>query len=1095
MGLSEVCVKRPVFTCMLIALPTVMGVISYNKLGVDLFPNVDLPIVTVTTTRKGAGVEEMESGVTKQLEEILNTVSGIDEMNSTTKEGISIIVVTFHLEKNREVAAQEVRDKINTILARLPAGTDAPVIDKFDMDSAPVMAIAVSGRRDLREITELADKRIREPLQTIDGVGAIILTGGRKRAINITVDNDLLQGFGLSIEQVRMALGRQNLEIPGGRVDQRTRELTLRTMGRIEDTRDFNELIIANVNGRPVRVSDIGRAEDSFEETRSLVRLDGDNAVNLIVQKQSGYNTVAVIDAVNARLKALSETLPEDIKTLVVRDQSRFINGSIDEVRKHLLLGALLVSATILLFIRDWRTTLIAAVSIPASLVGTFVLMEVMGFTLNTITMLALVMAVGVVIDDAVVVHENIFRHMEELGKDARTASIDGTKEIALAVMATTFSLLVIFLPLAFMHGRVGKFFSTFGFVMAFAVALSLIVSFTLTPMLCSRFLKLSDHEKERLAKGLPPDTKAGLVWRMVEGSYMWFLRISMRHRWVVVLLSLGCLYATFPLYKMAGKDFLPRDDQSEFEITFTAPEGWTMDRTDRVCKEIEALVEPWKKTDSVRNMLTTIGDTSGRVSKGEGDVTTASIYIRMDELDEREISQFELMRRARAIMSKYPDLRSSVNLPSLVNTGRLNADIQFNLMGPDLRKLDEYSRAFLDKMRSAPGLVDADTTLALRKPELRVIVDRDKASDRKVDVNHIASTLSFLVGGQIVSDFKDESVGELYDVWLRAEGFNRNDARAVWDLTVPNLDGKLVQLASVTKLTESRGPSQIDRFNRQRKVTVYCNLDGLDTQTAVAQITELQAQLGMSSEYSVTFAGRAKLLEEAWVNFAMAFGLSAVFMYMILAAQFESFVQPITILLAAPLTIPFAILSLILLDQALDVYATLGLFLLFGIVKKNGILQVDYTNHLREHGMEREKAILVANSTRLRPILMTTVMLVAGMVPMALGTGPGAARRASVAKVIVGGQMLSLLLTLLITPVSYSMFDDIQIWLGKRRKRGLKDDPHGTPGSGHAGAEAGATAHEGNGSVAEPLRVEPIPALPADDGSAPTNAIDRPPT
>ena len=522
MTISDLCINRPVFTWVLVAIPVVLGVVSYNELGVDLFPNVDFPVCTVTTVLPGASVEEMETSVTKPVEDIINTVSGIDELRSITQEGVSIVTVQFLLSKNGDVGTQEVRDKVNTILADLPDGTQSPIVDKFDTGSMPVMTIAVSGRRDFREVTELARRQIKERLETVPGVGAINLVGGRVRAMNVVVDTDKLAGYNLSVDDVRQSLVRQNLEVPGGRVDQGPRELVLRTLGRLRTEEEFSNLIIANRNGYPIRIRDVGRAVDLNEEPRTLARLDGDGAVSLVVQKQSGVNTVKVVEDVKDRLQQLKAALPPDISTEIIRDQSRFIKKSIEEVKFHLILAAVLVSATILLFIRDWRTTLIATVAIPTSIIPTFMFMKYMGFTLNNITMLGLILAIGIVIDDAVVVHENIFRHMEEDGMDGMEAARKGTREIALAVLATSLSLIVIFLPIAFMGGIVGRFFSSFGLTVAFAVAMSLFVSFTLTPMLCSRFLKL---EAAGPGSGHKPKSKSGFIWRFVDGGYGLLLR------------------------------------------------------------------------------------------------------------------------------------------------------------------------------------------------------------------------------------------------------------------------------------------------------------------------------------------------------------------------------------------------------------------------------------------------------------------------------------------------------------------------------------------------------------------------------------------
>ncbi|HJZ53631.1 MAG TPA: efflux RND transporter permease subunit, partial [Gemmataceae bacterium] len=491
----DICIRRPVFTTMLVLGPVVLGLASYQRLGVELFPNVDVPVVVVTTTLKGASVDEMESSVTRPVEEACNTVSGIDELRSTTKEGVSTIVIGFKLEKNGDVAAQDVRDKVSGLMPLLPVGTDPPKVEKFNLDAAPVLTIAVSGKRNLREVTEIAKKLIKEDLEGVTGVGAVVLVGGQTRAVNVTVDPVKLRGRELSAEDVRLALVRQNLELPGGKVDGGPREEVLRTIGRVPRVKDFEDIIIATRDGKDggrysVKVKDVARVEDGLEEPRGMSRLDGDVAVSLIVQKQSGGNTVAVADAVKARLAKIAPTLPADIRVEVIRDQSKFIKGSIEEVKFHLVLAALLVSGVIFLFIRDWRTTVIAATAVPTSIIGTFAFMDFMGFSLNNMTLLGLILAVGIVIDDAVVVLENVFRHMEEYGQTGWEAASSATKEIALAVLATTLSLAVIFAPIAFMSGQVGRFFNQFGYVVGFAVLLSMGVSFTLTPTLCAKFLK-----------------------------------------------------------------------------------------------------------------------------------------------------------------------------------------------------------------------------------------------------------------------------------------------------------------------------------------------------------------------------------------------------------------------------------------------------------------------------------------------------------------------------------------------------------------------------------------------------------------------------
>ncbi len=1045
MTISDICIKRPVFTWVLVALPVVLGLVAYGSLGVDLFPNVDFPVCTVTTVLAGSGVEEMETTVTKPIEDIINTVSGIDELRSTTQEGVSVVTVQFLLSKNGDVGAQEVRDKVSSILSSLPQGTETPIVSKFDADAMPVMTIAVSGRRDLREVTELARRKIKERLETVPGVGAINLAGGRTRAINVTVDADKLASYALSIDDVRTALERQNLEEPGGRIDQGSRELVLRTLGRLHTAEQFDDLIITNKAGYPVRIKDVGKAEDAFEEPRTKARLDGENAVSLAIQKQSGTNTVKVVDDLDARLADVMATLPPDIKTVVTRDQSRFVRTSIEEVKFHLLLAAGLVSATILLFIRDWRTTVIATLAIPTSIVPTFLFMQVMGFTLNNITMLALILAIGIVIDDAVVVHENIFRHMEEDGMDAMEAARVGTGEIALAVLATSLSLVVIFLPIAFMGGIVGRFFSSFGLTVAFSVLMSLFVSFTLTPMLCSRFLKLEPSE------GGHAKSKGGFFYRAVDGGYGAVLRASLRVKWLVVLLTIGVVLATVPIAMKVEKGFIPRDDQGEFEVTVTTPEGYTLERTDRVLRELEARI--WK-LKGVRHIFTTTGELAGgRSVKGEGNVTRGTLYVRLEDLDARKTSytQFAVQQEARAILEDYPDLRASVNDVSAFQGGNRPQTFQVNLAGPDLARLAEYADRLVVALRKRGGIADIDTTLSLRKPEVQVAVDRERASDLGIPVGTIADSLRILVGGRPVSRFKDG--GEQHDVWLRARPADRDSARNVANLSLPSNRAGLVKLTSLADLTESRGPTEIERYGRERIVTVLGNPEGIQLGEAVDRATAILEGMDLPRDYRFSFTGQAKTMGETGKYFLIAFGLSILFVYLILAAQFESWTQPVSIMMSLPVTVPFGLLSLILFRSPLDIYAMFGLFMLVGIVKKNGILQVDSTNQLRALGVPRHEAILEANHTRLRPILMTTAMLVAAMIPIALGQGPGAGARASMAKVIIGGQALSLVLALIVTPVFYVLLDQ---WVNFTRRIGVRfavrPRPRPLPGPTEAG-------------------------------------------
>ena len=1031
--LAEICVRRPVFATMIILSLTVVGLFSYKSLGVDLFPKIDLPTITITVVNPGASPQEIETEITDKIEGAVNTISSIDELRSTSVEGVSQVFITFLLEKNPDIAAQEVRNKVDLIVNDLPVTAEQPIVQKLDTDAAPVVRIAVSAPRSPREVTDVADKKIKQQIESISGVGEVTIIGGRTREIQVWVDPDKLRAFNVTVAQVADAVRAQNIELPGGRVDEATRELTVRTMGRIVEPSQFNDLVVGSRGTYSVKLSDVGYAEDGSEEPRTEARLNGQPAVTLVVSKQSGQNTVAIADAVKERLTEIQKTLPPGFKTEVVGDQSIFIKASIESIQKHLIEGSILAAIVVFLFLWSFRSTVIAALAIPTSLIATFGLMAAMGFTLNQITMLALTLMVGIVIDDAIVVLENIFRFIEEKGMPSFQAAIEGTREIGMAVTATTLSLLAVFLPVGFMGGIVGRFMSSFGLTSSFAIAVSLLVSFTLTPMLAARLIKRSEDAEEGLFERHtePADhgSKQSRFYRPIDNTYKRLLTWSMAHRWVVVTACAIVIISIVPLFMFVGKNFLPVDDQSQFELNVRAPEGSTLAATSVLAERISADV---RKLPGVTDTLTTIG------GGAQEQVNVASIYVKLQPLEQRSVSQSDLMLRARSeILARYVkesqgQLRTSVQPVAAISGGGFrNADIQYVIGGPDLDKLTKYSEALLAKMKTIPDVVDADSSLVTGKPELRVVIDRARAGDLGVRVADVAQALNTLVAGQKVSTFNAGT--DQYNVRVRAIGQFRSSVEGLKQMIVSSSKIGWVSLDNLVHVEEGTGPSAIDRLNRQRQVTLLANVKPGGSQADVIQkLNAFVKEIGIDPAYKTGLAGRSKELGRAGYYFMLAFVLSFVFMYMVLAAQFESFIHPITILLTLPLAIPFGILALLLTGQTINIFSGLGLLLLFGVVKKNAILQIDHTNQLRARGMERLEAIIRANRDRLRPILMTTIALVAGMLPLTISSGPGSGTNRSIGVLVVGGQSLCLLLTLLAVPVFYSLFDDLgrsRIW------------------------------------------------------------------
>ncbi|HRC85143.1 MAG TPA: efflux RND transporter permease subunit, partial [Thermoanaerobaculia bacterium] len=752
-------------------------------------------------------------------------------------------------------------------------------------------------------------------------------------------------------------------------------------------------------------------------DVETLASVNREPAVALVIRKQSGTNTIAVIDRLKQRIKDLSSQLPANYRLAIVRDQSTYIQAAVDAVKEHLLVGSLFAAAVVWLFLRRLRPTLIAAVAIPASLVATFGAMAYMGFTLNVITLLALTLAVGIVIDDAVVVIENVFRFLEEKKLSPREAAVEGTKEVGLAVLATSLSLIAVFLPVAFMGGIVGRFMNSFGVTMAFAIGVSLLVSFTLTPMMASRWLSRGDASEGGGHSEGSSGSRAKGFYPYVERTYLALLSWSMRHRWVVVLLMFGVFLSTFPLGKLANKNFLPKDDESQFEVNIRAPEGTSLATTGQIVESVAARV---RELPEVSLVLTTLAGDQQRTQN------FGSVYVQLKPTKEREKSQFDVMDDVRAhILPAYSKLglRTAVGQVNAFSSGN-NQEIQFWIGGPNLDKLAEYSAVLAKAVRETPGTVDVDTNLIVGKPELGVHIDREKATDLGVRVEDLASTLNILVGGLPVTDYYEG--GEQYEVHVRAAPEDRRDASTIAQTEVPSSKVGTVRLSDVVRLDEGTGPSLVNRINRRRQVLIYANMQpGFSAQAVIDRLNETVKKLNMPAEYSYGLTGRSREQGKAAVNFLVAFVLSIIFMYLILAAQFESWIHPVTILLALPMTVPFALFSIVMLNESLNIFSSLGILVLFGIVKKNGILQIDHTNQLRAQGLPREEAILHANRDRLRPILMTTLAFVAGMIPLVVSSGTGAGTNRSIGTVILGGQTLALLLTLIATPVMYSIFDD----------------------------------------------------------------------
>jgi len=1025
MKLADVSIRRPVFTIMMIMSLVVLGWFSYIKLNVDLYPNVDIPYVVITTVLPGAGPEQIESDVTKKIEDAVNPIEGVDKIMSTSQEGASIVVIGFKLEIDGKTAAQDVREKVAAIRANLPTDIKDPVIQRYDPASLPIMSITVSGNRSPKEITTYTKDVIKKRLENIPGVGSVDLVGGSEREIQVEVDPAKLKSYNISINDVILSLGAANVEIPGGNLIDGPRQVLLRTMGKLKKVEDFNKIVVANPKGVPIYLADVSAVSDGIKEQTSLTRANGSIAVGLNIIKQSGSNTVKVAEGVHKQLEKLQNEVPSDIKIYLATDNSEFIKDSINDVLFDILYGGLLAIIVIYLFLANMRATIISALALPTSIIASFIIMYALNFTLNMMSLLALSLAVGLLIDDAIVVIENIYRHMDR-GETPLEAAKSASDEIGLAVMATTFTIVAVFVPVAFMSGIVGRFFYQFGITISAAVLVSLFVAFTLTPMLSSRWLKREDEALSKEGNILHKLLYYfNHVFEIMSLKYKTALRWSLNHRFIVVLTSIVIFVFSFMLMGMLGSQFFPESDQSEFFITVNAAPGSSLEQTSNICSQIEQRV---RKHKEVKTVLTTIGSSNDPVTK-------ANIQVKLVKKKERQLGQTEIIKIIRADIANIAG--GNYSLSAQGGPGGNEKPVTFSVRGENLDTLKMLAEQVEKIMKSTTGAVDVENSLELSKPEVKLNIDRDKANDLGINPYVIASTMRSMVDGYVATKYQEGD--EQYDVRVRLKKEGRTSFANIGELTMLSNkkgnkgDNLLVPLSDVVNIKEGTGPSKISRYARQKEIRIDANLKDRFLGEVLGDVQKEVDKIKVPAGYTIGIVGEGEMQAESFANILISLALAIMFVYIVLAAQFESYAHPFSIMLALPMSIIGAVLMLLLFKSALSVMSFIGIIMLMGLATKNGILLVDYANVMRDRGNSRMDALLIAGPTRLRPILMTTFAMVFGMIPVGFALGEGSEFRAPMGQAVIGGLITSTLLTLFIVPVVYSLLDDLSAKL--RRK------------------------------------------------------------
>lgn len=1016
MILSEISIKRPVFATMMTLALMVLGVTSYFALSVDLFPDIDFPFIVVTVQYPGASAESVEIDIAKKVEDACNTIAGVKHIKSTAYEGYSLTVVQFTLETKALDAAAEVRDKVATLRADLPQDIEEPVIQRFDPEAQPIISLAVSGAQSMRDLTDYVDDVVRPRLENIYGVGAATLVGGTEREIQVRLDPERLRAFDLTPLMVAAKLRSANMEVPAGRMIEGGREWVLRTMGRFETVQQIRDLVVITPQGRMVRMDEIAEVLDTEVESTSASRLDGVPSVGLDIRRQSGANTVQVADDVKKELDDIMRELPVGMDIVVASDNSVFIENAIEDVLVNIIYGGTLAILVIFLFLANLRSTLISGIAIPASIIATFTLMRMLGFTINFMTLLGLSLAVGLLIDDGIVVIENIYRHME-MGKKPMRAAREATNEIGLAVSATTFSIIVVFLPVAFMEGIVGQFFYSFGMTVAFAVAVSLFTAFTLTPMLSSRFLKPQvDVLQSALYRRLQG---FGKFFAYIEKNwYRPALRWCLSHRFLTMSFATAAFVGSLFLIPLVGSEFMPQTDEGIISVTFKGRVGDGLEATIEGIKPVEQLLLTHSEVVSV---LTTIGGANDPVYVG-------SMNVRLLDLSERELGADSLVKLVRAELRAIPGYFFKVGLGESGPGGE--HPISISIRGEDLDQLGTYASTLMSRIRSIPGVVDLESSQEAGKPELLVNLDRDLMADLGISVSDVAMTLRTYIDGQKVTRFKEGD--KEYDIRLQVAEAYRNDPTSLGLLTVPSnkeiigRDRFVVPLNQIADIRQASGPSEIRRYDRIREVRVSGGVMDRPSGDVRADIQLVMDSLSLKPGYSMGAVGEAEYMQESFENIFLALILAVIFIYLVLASQYNSFVDPLSIMMSQPLAIVGAVISLLIFGSAISIMSLIGIVLLMGLVTKNAILLVDFAKQRRAQGMERNQALMEAGPIRFRPIMMTALSTIFGVLPLALAIGSGAELRAPIARAVIGGMISSTLLTLLVIPVVYTYFDDL---------------------------------------------------------------------